>query len=259
MWQSLLAQTSKAAQIMDISYKTLHVWLMNWKNFEGNISLPNAYLSQAELQESNRYRFFEDCLRFRFARSFLKAVLGSYLGIDPYDVRFNRDSYGKPYISSLINPQLLSFNLSHSNDFVACVVCKQKRVGVDIEFMRKGFNYLNLAKNAFAPEEFQELVKCSPQLSIRRFFMLWTCKEAFVKALGVGLSARLDSFVMTVKDGASAQLVSVDPTLNVGEVCNWTIDNFLITPDYAGTVVVEGSDIRAVYYTQEQLTGFLEK
>ena len=98
--------------------------------------------------------------------------------------------YGKPYL-----PQLpgFHFSLSHSGNMALCAVSSDP-VGCDIELPR-GFDP-NLARRFFHPAEQEWLFSRPEAEQSSAFFRLWTCKESFLKALGLGLSLPLDSFAV---------------------------------------------------------------
>lgn len=98
--------------------------------------------------------------------------------------------HGKPYLRD--DPQLY-FSLSHSGDFALCAVCDGCEVGCDIEM--RGEADLRVAKRFFAPEEFAQLTALpTVQAQNEHFYRLWTLKESFLKATGLGLRLPLDAF-----------------------------------------------------------------
>ena len=114
--------------------------------------------------------------------------------------------YGKPYLPQLPD---FHFSLSHSGNMALCAVSDEE-VGCDIELPR-GFDP-HLARRFFHPTE-QEWLFSQPEAEqSTAFFRLWTCKESFLKALGLGLSLPLDSFA--VIPGEEVQLTQrADPRL----------------------------------------------
>ena len=98
--------------------------------------------------------------------------------------------YGKPYFPGLPD---FHFSLSHSGERVLCAVSPQP-VGCDIEKPR-GYDP-HLAQRFFHPDESAWLLSLPAEEQPAAFFRLWTCKESFIKALGLGLSLPLDSFAV---------------------------------------------------------------
>jgi 4'-phosphopantetheinyl transferase len=96
--------------------------------------------------------------------------------------------YGKPYLPTLPD---FHFSLSHSGNVAMCAV-SPREIGCDIEAPR-GYD-AKIAKRFFHPAEQEWLFSRPEPEQPDVFFRLWTCKESFVKALGLGLSLGLDSF-----------------------------------------------------------------
>ena len=112
--------------------------------------------------------------------------------------------YGKPYLPQLPD---FHFSLSHSGNMALCVVSSDP-VGCDIELPRK-FDPA-IANRFFHPAEQEWLFSRPEAEQSSAFLRLWTCKESFIKALGLGLSLPLDSFA--VIPGEEVQLTqSGDP------------------------------------------------
>jgi 4'-phosphopantetheinyl transferase len=104
---------------------------------------------------------------------------------------------GKPH---LVNPSIdLRFNLSHSGDMALVALALGREVGVDIEHERP-VEYLKLARRSFAPAEADALERMPPSAHATTFFQCWARKEAFIKALGEGLSYPLDGFEVSLTD-----------------------------------------------------------
>lgn len=124
-------------------------------------------------------RFEEDKLRMAGTGWLLRCALERE-GVSFEAQHFTENPWGKPELDGMPNMQ---FNLSHSGTWAACAV-SDLPVGVDVE---KNHCSLELAKRHFLPQEVA-------LLSEDGFLRLWTAKESFSKAIGRGLSVRLDSF-----------------------------------------------------------------
>jgi len=84
------------------------------------------------------------------------------------------------------------------------------RVGVDAEIVHPEIEVANLSRRFFASAEADEISSLPPEAHLAAFFACWTRKEAFVKALGAGLSVPLDRFQVTVRVDQPSRLMSVD-------------------------------------------------
>jgi 4'-phosphopantetheinyl transferase len=95
----------------------------------------------------------------------------------------------------------LDFNLSHTPGLAAVAVSRATCVGVDAETIDRSGEHLELADRYFSPEEARSLRALPPELRLWRFLELWTLKEAYAKACGMGLSLPLDSVAFAVVPG----------------------------------------------------------
>jgi 4'-phosphopantetheinyl transferase len=118
-------------------------------------------------------------------KTILQELLIHY-GANPNDFQeMQLSKFGKPQLPSAT----VDFNISHSDDRVAVAIASQKAVGVDIERIRS----INLHEyqREFTGEEWT-WVMCS-QNPEKSFFSLWTKKESFLKAYGMGLQVELST------------------------------------------------------------------
>lgn len=139
----------------------------------------------------------ENIKRFKFPNDKKRTILGCNLlnlllqknGIAQYQIKYS--SHGKPYLAS--DNSNAKFNISHSGDWVVCCY-SDSEVGIDIEKIRK-INCDRIAKRFFSKQEYEFLKnQCGESKTLKSFYTLWTLKESYIKALGVGLSIPLKSF-----------------------------------------------------------------
>jgi 4'-phosphopantetheinyl transferase len=97
-----------------------------------------------------------------------------------------RNSWGKPYLKNYTD---VHYNVSHCENYAACVISDTYDVGVDVERV----HYFNLyaAKRVCSPKEIQRIYSTSD--TNREFFRYWTLKESYIKAIGKGLSHPMKS------------------------------------------------------------------
>jgi 4'-phosphopantetheinyl transferase len=165
---------------------------------------------QALLSDDERARqrsFVSSELRRRFlaARAGLRTLLGRYLDLDPRNLAFATNEFGKP---RLAGDGQVHFNLSHCEER-AVLAISNAEVGIDLERERP-IEHVDLARRYFHPHEVASITASRDEAEQRRaFFLVWTLKEAVVKALGTGLSTPLDSFEVAI--GASTPRLAVAP------------------------------------------------
>ena len=172
----------------------ISVWLWGLDNPAPMPEL-SSILSEEELARARRYRREIDRMRFVTSRGGMRKILGDFLGVPPQDLRFGFGPFGKPY---LVWPSETSvrFNLAHSGSLAILAISEVGEVGVDVECSRKPVNSSGLANRFFSPEEAAVLSHVPCEEQVRLFLRFWTCKEAVLKAIGVGLTLGLEKVVI---------------------------------------------------------------
>jgi 4'-phosphopantetheinyl transferase len=168
------------------------------------IYLANAHLlNTAEQQRANAFRFEKDRELYTAAHIFLRQTLSQHADITPADWQFSHNAYGKPTITNR-GYETLQFNLSHTQGMLACAVSNAGAIGVDVERHKPLQDVASLCHTALADTERADVLS-NPDATRReqRFFTYWTLKEAYLKALGMGLSLPLQQF--SFRQGKSEQ------------------------------------------------------
>lgn len=160
-------------------------------------------LSADELARAARFRFERDRWRYVRGRATLRRLLGDWVGEDPGALRFSYNGQGKPAL-----PGGPEFNLAHCEGEAVLALSTLGRVGIDIERSRDGFASEAIAEHFFAPGEVRRLRALPAQERQDAFFRCWTRKEAFLKAIGGGLSVPLRDFEVAFEPGAGPAVLS---------------------------------------------------
>ncbi|MES2432841.1 MAG: 4'-phosphopantetheinyl transferase superfamily protein [Pseudomonadota bacterium] len=223
----------------------MHVWHVDLAR--GRCDLRTDFpeiLSAGERHRLSRIAQSENRLSYRVAHSTLWHWLAAYLDITAHSIRFMPGPHGKPMLPLTMNRRRLSFNLSHSGQRIAIAICRHADVGVDVERLRSGVRARSLAEGFFAPEEQQLLLPCDPHSYRLAFFQLWALKEANIKALGAGLSHRLDRFALDWRS-ARPSVTRCD----LGKAHSWTLRRFPPFADYKGAIAVKRCNARIRHFT----------
>jgi len=149
-------------------------------------------LSSDEQARASRFYFDKHRRRFATGRASLRIILSRYLNTSPDQIVFTYNPQGKPEVYST---QKLQFNLSHSGDLAILAVGKHFPLGVDIEHY-SARPYLGMAKMLFSEKELIDFNKAPLALKPALFFHIWSQKEAFIKACGLGLSYPTKEFTV---------------------------------------------------------------
>lgn len=184
----------------------VHLWRIELDCAVSDILKITDTLSADERERAARFRSATIANRWAVARGALRLILARYCGTRPESVIFQTDSKGKPSLASPANG--LSFNLSHSDGVALVAITRNRRIGVDIEALRPLPEVAELSRRFLAPGECSYILTLPPQNQAAAFFTCWTRKEAFLKAVGVGLSAGLDRLEVSLQPDQPARLIS---------------------------------------------------
>ncbi|MBD1915175.1 MULTISPECIES: 4'-phosphopantetheinyl transferase superfamily protein [Cyanophyceae] len=154
-----------------------------------------TWLDDRERSRYERFRFNQHRQEYLVAHALLRSCLSRYGDRQPWEWAFSTNDYGRPELSEGNGSLPLRFNLSHTTSLVACAVTRFADVGVDVEYTARKGDLAAIAKTSFAPEELAELNRLTGMAWRDRFFDLWTLKEAYIKARGLGLSLPLQQCV----------------------------------------------------------------
>lgn len=167
-------------------------------------------LSAEELARWRGYKFDRSKREYLATHALARAALSQRLGALPASLCFQTDSFGKP---SLDPESELQFNLSNSAELVVCLVAANRALGVDVEPFARAQSVLEVAPRMFSPLELVQLKSLPIHQQLRRSLQLWTLKEAYIKARGMGFRLPLQSFSFIFEEPESIQL-QLEPILN---------------------------------------------
>jgi len=185
-----------------------------------------SWLDASERERAARFRYDRDRNRFVARRGQLRELLGRDLGVAPGTLQLAEDAHGKPVL--LDDPEL-SFNLSHSSGCALIATARGMVIGCDIEWRNPELACPKVAERLFAPAEYKALTALPSEQWVEGFFNCWTRKEAYVKALGLGLSYPLDAFTVSVAPGEPARFTSDEQ--------GWTMTAFEPAPGFQAALV----------------------
>ncbi|HEY1350070.1 MAG TPA: 4'-phosphopantetheinyl transferase superfamily protein [Ktedonobacteraceae bacterium] len=218
----------------------VHVWRLSLLDVPaGTLASLQEVLTAEEVARAQRFVFERDRVCSLVAHSVLRLLAGRYTQLAPALLRFTLNEYGKPALAGPGPGPVLHFNLSHSASLVLYAFAWQRHLGVDVEYMRTGIDYAELAAYCFSPFEQETLRSVGPDQRHQTFYNCWTRKEAYIKARGMGLSLPLALFDVSLRSGEEAALLASREDPN--EVQRWSMCRLFPGPDYAGALAVEGT------------------
>jgi 4'-phosphopantetheinyl transferase len=176
-------------------------------------ALERAYrlLDAEERERAARFRFERDRALYVLAHALLRRELERYTGVAAQALRFECNASGRPELSPAFEPggAPLRFNLAHTRGLVGCAITTGADIGFDVEQVREPAP-VEIAARFFSAPELVALRALPPEQQGRRFFTLWSLKEAYVKARGVGIGLGLGCFALTPRPEGLAELEMLD-------------------------------------------------
>ena len=221
----------------------VHVWRAELDVSAAELSEYRSLLDHAERRRAEQLRRPQDRIQFVVGRGLLKRLLGWYLRRDPLGLTLDYRPGGRPFLQAAPSHEPLHFNLAHSGGLGLYAFSRNREVGVDIERIRETSSIEKLAERFFASDEIARL-KAFPEREQRRaFFQLWTYKEAYLKALGVGLYRALAEF--TIVDSGRGASELRDPGNFTGGR-RWMLRAVEVAPSFAAALAYEApeADVR---------------
>ncbi|OQK17073.1 hypothetical protein AU255_04015 [Methyloprofundus sedimenti] len=196
-----------------------------------------ASLDKDELATAERFKFAELRERYIICHGILRQLLAERVTEAAADLRIEKTEFGKPFLPGTPD---LSFNMSHSGDILAVAISWQCQLGVDVECYKPRNAWEGLVKKCFAPEEADFWYSLDKAERSHAFYQFWVKKEAFVKAVGKGITLGLDQCVVNPEDFTSF--------LRVPELAcladKWRIYTLNLSENEFGAVVCDSENIR---------------
>lgn len=223
---------------------TVHVWRIALDQENERLERFRRTLEAGELDRAGRFHFDKHRRHFIVARGFLRSVVARYLGSQPETLRFEYGAYGKPALGS---GHTLRFNLSHSNEVALLAVTLDAELGVDVEHIRADFASEDIARRYFSRVEVEAFNALPPEERVAAFFRCWTRKEAYIKAIGKGLSQALDAFDVTLAPDMAPALLRAEDD----DPARWLLTDVDVGGGYAGALVVERPVAEVRFFRQD--------
>ena len=193
-------------------------------------------LSGQELEQAGRFRFVRDAQRFLFRRRALRNILSDYFQKWPKDLDFLTSENGKPRVSCSGDENVpWEFNFSHSRDVAMLALVRGIDVGIDVEYILKPMpDMYEVLKVVCSGAEFRQFLTLPEPWHQKAFFKLWTTKEAYLKALGTGLSREPDTVHLKIhREGDDVVMM-----FNNAEETDWQFITFEPRQGYLATLAL---------------------
>ncbi|MDB4930695.1 MAG: 4-phosphopantetheinyl transferase [Myxococcaceae bacterium] len=245
------------APLLALPTDEAHLWLVDPAAWDLDALAPRlrAWLSPEESARHDRYAFAHSRREFLATRALCRAVLSRYAPVAPPAWRFALNAWGRPEVAA---PEgaWLRFNLSNADGMLACVVARDRAVGVDVEDTWRAVDTHGTARSVFAPAELAALARQGPAEHRPRFFHYWTLKEAYIKARGMGLAIPLDRFAFELDAADGVVRVALDPSLE-DDATAWQFARVRPTPRHQVAVAVRRGADPDLRLVRHDATGLL--
>lgn len=205
-------------------------------------------LDEAERARADRFRFARDREAYVAAHALVRTMLSAHAPRPPQAWRFSTDAHGKPEIIRTTETPALRFNLSHTHGLVAAAITIDNDVGIDVEVVDATRLTMDLATRYFAAAEIQHLRRLPPDRRLETMFAFWTLKEAYIKAVGLGLSLPLDAFAYQLEPLA----IRFSPPLH-DDPATWLLRRLTPGPRHALAVALRHPAPQAVTLRAEAM------
>ncbi len=211
----------------------VHIWRMQVDTAFSRLAQLRQYLSEQECAKVDRLIRPVHQQRAGVAYAALRAVLSCYVRVAKQELVFTKGSHGKPYLDGSDG---VYFNMTHSGSMLLIAVMQDCEVGVDVERVDENIEFLKLAERFFAEPEYLALEALPKKQQLRAFYRCWTRKEAYIKAIGLGLSFALKDFVVSLQPDGLNCLLSVKHSDK--EAKKWSLGSVYAAPGFEATIAL---------------------
>lgn len=210
---------------------TIDVWPF-WLKAPASLNREyRSLLSSNEVERADRFALEHLTRAHELSHGALRLLLAGALSCKPQAIEYRYGPRGKPFLGG---PSRLQFNMAHSGNLALYAFTLDQEIGVDLEEIRGVPEIYQIAARYFCEEEAAEL-KTFPTgtQANQAFFRCWTRKEAYIKAVGDGLSIPLNRFQVSLSD-ETAQFLHIDEDKTTA--AQWTLQHLDPVPNYFGAL-----------------------
>ena len=222
---------------LELAPGEIHLWSIRLDPPAERVERLGRCLSADEWERANRFRFEQHRRQYVVGRGALRTQLAAYLGTRPELIRFTYGPRGKPFLAPPLDAGGLHFNLSNSHELALAGFVLGREIGVDVEHLRSMPDCEQISERFFSASE-REVLRRLPAPKEEAFFNCWTRKEAYLKAVGEGLAAPLDSFDVTLAPGDPPRMLTLEG--DADRAARWFFQHFRPADDYVGALAIEG-------------------
>lgn len=222
----------------------VQIWWAKLRDFDSHVSELQSILSGQEKARAGRFRFIRNRNNYIICHGLLRVLLGDFTGQSPSRLCFKTGTHGKPELQGSIEERRIHFNMSHAQDVALYGIAHACPIGVDVERVRTFRDYERVAREFFTQAECDGLKATHKEFRARRFFELWTRKEALLKASGEGLGGsparRVDAPLEPAVPGQK------DLPQTVGASSDWQVRSFSPVDGYIASIAFGQANVNFI-------------
>ncbi len=229
---------------LNLSSDHIDVWLCHLKDLSSDINEFYNLLSDDERDRADKLKVEDKRRQYIITRGTLRRRLALLTNIDPEDFVFEYLKQGKPVLTNDPRCVDITLNVSHSNEFALIAISRKHHIGVDIEKINHDSDPNQLVTRFFSKAEQSEFRALPEAIRAKAFCACWTRKEAFIKAIGDGITYGLDTFDVTVDPEVQRPEINL---LKHSEE-TWSVINLPINDEYMACLASNGDNINVRYW-----------
>jgi 4'-phosphopantetheinyl transferase len=231
-------KTIDAGGNLSVLRADVQVWSASVGNWQPHLASLAALLAPEEAERSRRFLLQRDRDRSVTSRGLLRLILATYLRTEPAQIQFRYLAQGKPVLAPELHPGPLHFSVSHSRDLIVYAISFLAPLGVDVELVRPLPESARVSADYYSGRENQILAALDPTEQTEAFFRVWTRKEAYLKAIGIGLGQALREIEVSVLRDEPARILSVAG--DEREAARWHLAAFQPDAGYLAALATTG-------------------
>jgi 4'-phosphopantetheinyl transferase len=225
---------------LDLPEDEVQLWRVDLQAVRGDESRWQEVLSSDESARASRFHFGADRQRYVATRAWLRLILASYLQTDAQHFVFCYSKKEKPSLGPAYAKSGITFNVSHSGEIALLAFARRREIGVDVEQVRENRDLEAIARRFFSTNEQEQLFALPVDERPAAFYRCWTRKEAYIKAVGDGLSLPLSQFDVALAASHNDALLATRP--DAAEAAQWLLREVCVGSGYAAALCVHGRD-----------------
>lgn len=224
--------------------KEVHLWWQDLSSPRLDFDALYSFLTPLEKQRVEKLKIPLHKRRYVMARGLSKWLLSRYLDCEISELQFGFGPYGKPYLRNPSEMGQLYFNYSDSAGWALYAIAWNRELGVDLESRSRRVNYRRIVQRLFTPTESKVLLGLPETQQKEAFLTCWTRKEAYGKALGVGI--RYPFHIISLCDSCQDSVLKLEDHIDDQ---SWNLYQLQISKEFIGCLVCQEDPVELRYFS----------